>query len=212
MDRLRLRHRWLPERIRPVLSRAESHRVFCSRLSAKSSTCICDRAGCRQTPTPMPLSSDPVGMRPHLCQATQRDFFCGLHDRATGDGARISYAGAASARLLQDSAVCEGLGRQLYPQLDLWETAEPFMRRWAVRHLGAVAVITKLLNQGPRLWSELHRLPSLLDDTQTIDLRKQLANQQQELQALSDSCSKCSGAAERRRWWLGIAAGAAGAF
>ena len=29
----------------------------------------------------------------------------------------------------------EGLGRQLYPQLDLWETAEPFMRRWAVKHL-----------------------------------------------------------------------------
>ena len=25
----------------------------------------------------------------------------------------------------------EGLGRQLYPQLDLWETAQPFMQRWA---------------------------------------------------------------------------------
>jgi ubiquinone biosynthesis protein len=25
----------------------------------------------------------------------------------------------------------EGLGRQLYPQLDLWETAKPFMEEWA---------------------------------------------------------------------------------
>ena len=103
----------------------------------------------------------------------------------------------------------EGLGRQLYPQLDLWETAEPFMRRWAVRHLGAVAVITKLLNQGPRLWSELHRLPSVLDDTQTIDLRKQLANQQQELQALSDQLQQMQRRSRRRRWWVVIATFAA---
>ena len=25
----------------------------------------------------------------------------------------------------------EGLGRQLYPQLDLWKTAQPIMREWA---------------------------------------------------------------------------------
>jgi ubiquinone biosynthesis protein len=24
----------------------------------------------------------------------------------------------------------EGLGRQLYPELDLWTTAKPFMERW----------------------------------------------------------------------------------
>ena len=106
----------------------------------------------------------------------------------------------------------EGLGRQLYPQLDLWETAEPFMRHWAVRHLGAVAVITKLLSQGPRLWSELHRLPSLLDDTQTIDLRKQLAHQQHELQALSGQLQQMQRRSRRRRWWIGILAGAAGAL
>ena len=103
----------------------------------------------------------------------------------------------------------EGLGRQLYPQLDLWETAEPFMRRWAVRHLGAVAVIGKLLNQGPKLWSELHRLPSLLDDTQTIDLRKQLAHQQKDLQVLGDQLQEMLRRSRRRRWWVAIATVAA---
>jgi hypothetical protein len=49
------------------------------------------------------------------------------------------------------------------------------MQRWAVKHLGAVAVIGKLLENTPKLLSELHRLPELLDDTQTIELRKQLA-------------------------------------
>ena len=80
----------------------------------------------------------------------------------------------------------EGLGRQLYPQLDLWETAEPFMRRWAVKHLGPAAVLGKLLESTPKLLAELHRLPELLDDTQTIELRKQLAMQQNSLEQLQD--------------------------
>ena len=80
----------------------------------------------------------------------------------------------------------EGLGRQLYPQLDLWETAEPFMRRWAVKHLGPVAIIGKLLDNAPKLLAELHRLPELLDDTQTIELRKQLAIQQNNIEQLQD--------------------------
>ena len=80
----------------------------------------------------------------------------------------------------------EGLGRQLYPQLDLWETAEPFMRRWAVKHLGPAAVLGKLLESTPKLLAELHRLPELLDDTQTIELRKQLAMQQNNLEQLQD--------------------------
>ena len=80
----------------------------------------------------------------------------------------------------------EGLGRQLYPQLDLWETAEPFTRRWAVKHLGPVAVIGKLLDNAPKLLAELHRLPELLDDTPTIELRKQLAIQQNNIEQLQD--------------------------
>ena len=152
-------------------------------------------------------------MRSHFCEAAERDFLCCLHDRATGDGTKIWYAGPASARpAAKDPLYVEGLGRQLYPQLDLWETAEPFMRHWAVRHLGAVAVITKLLSQGPRLWSELHRLPSLLNDSQTIDLRKQLAHQQHELQALSGQLQQMQRRSRRRRWWIGILAGAAGAL
>jgi hypothetical protein len=83
------------------------------------------------------------------------------------------------------------------------------MRRWAVRHLSAVAVIGKLLNQGPKLWSELHRLPSLLDDTQTIDLRKQLAHQEKDLQELGDRLQHMQRRSRRRRWWLAIATVAA---
>ena len=97
----------------------------------------------------------------------------------------------------------EGLGRQLYPDLDLWETAEPFMQRWAVKHLGAVAVIGKLLENTPKLLSELHRLPELLDDTQTIELRKQLARQQDGLDTLQQQLQKTR-RQNRRQGLLGL--------
>ena len=78
----------------------------------------------------------------------------------------------------------EGLGRQLYPQLDLWETAQPFMQRWAARNLGPLAVLTKLLEQAPKLADNLHRLPELLRQD-TLPLRIELAQQQQTVDALS---------------------------
>ena len=78
----------------------------------------------------------------------------------------------------------EGLGRQLYPQLDLWETAQPFMQRWAARNLGPLAVLTKLLEQAPKLADNLHRLHELLRQD-TLPLRIELAQQQQTVDALS---------------------------
>lgn len=104
----------------------------------------------------------------------------------------------------------EGLGRQLYPQLDLWETAEPFMRRWAVRHLGPVAVIGKLLDNSPKLLAELHRLPELLDDKQTIELRKQLAIQQNRIERLHDQVQDQHHRSKRLGWFAGFLLSALG--
>ncbi len=35
----------------------------------------------------------------------------------------------------------EGLGRQLYPDLDLWHTAKPFMERWMEQRMGPAAML-----------------------------------------------------------------------
>ncbi|MEA3274318.1 MAG: ubiquinone biosynthesis regulatory protein kinase UbiB [Pseudomonadota bacterium] len=44
----------------------------------------------------------------------------------------------------------EGLGRQLYPELDLWTTAKPFMERWMREQFGAKAFIKRVQkNLGP---------------------------------------------------------------
>jgi len=80
----------------------------------------------------------------------------------------------------------EGLGRQLYPQLDLWQTAKPFLENWVKEQMGVKAVFTKIKENLP-FWNEkLPEMPDLLYDylntgkhhhQQQADLLKQLAQQ-----------------------------------
>lgn len=47
----------------------------------------------------------------------------------------------------------EGLGRQLYPQLDLWDTAKPFLQKWLDEQMGLKA-FTKSVRQKLPYWRE----------------------------------------------------------
>ncbi|CAI0895979.1 ubiquinone biosynthesis regulatory protein kinase UbiB [Serratia ficaria] len=59
----------------------------------------------------------------------------------------------------------EGLGRQLYPQLDLWTTAKPFLESWLRDQVGIPAVIRALKEKAP-FWAEkLPELPELFYDS-----------------------------------------------
>lgn len=56
----------------------------------------------------------------------------------------------------------EGLGRELYPDLDLWQTAKPFLERWMSEQIGTRSFIRNLRRQIP-LWGEkLPQLPMML--------------------------------------------------
>ncbi|WP_085343368.1 ubiquinone biosynthesis regulatory protein kinase UbiB [Vibrio sp. ArtGut-C1] len=59
----------------------------------------------------------------------------------------------------------EGLGRQLYPQLDLWETAKPFLEEWMMNQVGPQALVNAIKDRAP-FWAEkLPELPELLYDS-----------------------------------------------
>jgi ubiquinone biosynthesis protein len=76
----------------------------------------------------------------------------------------------------------EGLGRQLYPQLDLWKTAKPFLENWMKEQIGPRAMFKQLKENLP-FWSEkLPEMPDLLHDAmlQIKHLPKQLDQQHQE--------------------------------
>ncbi|MCC6608991.1 MAG: ubiquinone biosynthesis regulatory protein kinase UbiB [Burkholderiales bacterium] len=56
----------------------------------------------------------------------------------------------------------EGLGRQLDPQLNLWETAKPFLERWMDEQMGFAAFRRGIEAEAPR-WARLApQLPRLL--------------------------------------------------
>lgn len=59
----------------------------------------------------------------------------------------------------------EGLGRQLYPQLDLWTTAKPFLESWMRDQVGIPAVIRTLKEKAPYWVEKLPELPELLYDS-----------------------------------------------
>ena len=55
----------------------------------------------------------------------------------------------------------EGLGRQLYPELDLWKTAKPILRAWMQERVGPKALVTSLRQHWPDLAEALKVAPVL---------------------------------------------------
>ena len=56
----------------------------------------------------------------------------------------------------------EGLGRQLYPELDLWKTAKPYLERWMSEQVGLRSLVKGIQTHAP-LWAEkLPEIPILL--------------------------------------------------
>jgi ubiquinone biosynthesis protein len=56
----------------------------------------------------------------------------------------------------------EGLGRELYPELDVWNTASPILREWMRERVGPRAVFEALRRQLPELIEAARALPPLL--------------------------------------------------
>ena len=56
----------------------------------------------------------------------------------------------------------EGLGRQLYPELDLWRTAKPFLEQWMEEQVGARAMLRTLKDDMPYLVEKLPEMPGLI--------------------------------------------------
>lgn len=58
----------------------------------------------------------------------------------------------------------EGLGRQLYPDLDLWVTAKPFLEEWMEQQVGVRAMLRTLKEDMPYLLEKLPDMPDLIHD------------------------------------------------
>ena len=58
----------------------------------------------------------------------------------------------------------EGLGRQLYPELDLWNTAKPFLEQWLKDRYSPKSIIKKLKKNGPDIIEKISEVPMTLQE------------------------------------------------
>lgn len=56
----------------------------------------------------------------------------------------------------------EGLGRQLYPELNLWDTAKPFLEQWLAERYAPQTLLKRLQQDAPFWLETLPRIPDLL--------------------------------------------------
>ena len=72
---------------------------------------------------------------------------------------RFKYQVQPQLVLLQKTLLqVEGLGRQLYPDLDLWKTAKPIMEEWMRNRLGPSAMIARVRREAPHVAEMLPEL------------------------------------------------------
>ncbi|PVZ68139.1 ubiquinone biosynthesis regulatory protein kinase UbiB [Pelagibaculum spongiae] len=83
----------------------------------------------------------------------------------------------------------EGLGRQLYPELDLWATAKPFLKDWMKTQVGPKALWNDVKKNAPYWLETLPELPRLIHEglQQQRDGREQSQQQAQMLAQIAHS-------------------------
>ncbi|MEM1174052.1 MAG: ubiquinone biosynthesis regulatory protein kinase UbiB [Pseudomonadota bacterium] len=98
----------------------------------------------------------------------------------------------------------EGLGRDLYPRLDLWKTARPVLKKWMDEQVGPRAIVDDLRVNLPQIRQALRHLPvaarQIAEQAATGDLKLDV-----ESPAIKDIRSELAGQ-RRQRFWLVMAA------
>lgn len=94
----------------------------------------------------------------------------------------------------------EGLGRQLYPDLDLWETAQPFLTNWLAETYGPQAALKKIVKNAPRWLEELPEMPEKINAL--LDAQNQPSQQNGLINSIADLKQTQITGARKSRWAL----------
>jgi len=83
----------------------------------------------------------------------------------------------------------EGLGRQLYPQLNLWDTAQPYLENWVQERYSPQGLLKRMQRYAPSWMEQLPQIPdALLDNLQHLrTMENHTAQQQREIDQLRAS-------------------------
>lgn len=98
----------------------------------------------------------------------------------------------------------EGLGRQLYPDLDLWVTAKPFLEKWMREQMGPKRVMEEVRKQAPQWAGQLPQIPNLIFSalSQVSTQEERINHQTATIRELSTEIKKSRKRTSLR--WLGV--------
>lgn len=99
----------------------------------------------------------------------------------------------------------EGLGRQLYPDLDLWQTAHPFLEQWLKNRLHPRSFAEQLKRHGPEWLEKFPQVPGMIFGA--LESHRQLADAVPELQRMAQNLQQPR-RSHRRRSALALTAAA----
>ena len=100
----------------------------------------------------------------------------------------------------------EGLGRELYPELNLWETAQPFLEQWVQERYSPQTLWRRLQRQAPSWLEQLPMLPDVV--LENLQAPRDMALQAEREQRLQEEAAKLAQQRlwQRRRQLLAVAA------
>lgn len=101
--------------------------------------------------------------------------------------------------LLKTLVHVEGLGTDLYPQLDIWKLAKPILTEWVKAHMNPVKNLKDIGQQIPDLLLGAHDLPTLMIDSLN-GLKNQSYWHDRQLRELQDF--KLQAEMQQRRSWI----------
>lgn len=102
----------------------------------------------------------------------------------------------------------EGLGRQLYPQLDLWTTAKPYLEQWMHNRMGPKAIWKEIKRQAPAWVAHAPQMPELIRTTlnNVAQYPAQQKGLEQKLDRLTDELAQHSVSKKHRAFAVTISA------
>jgi ubiquinone biosynthesis protein len=101
---------------------------------------------------------EPIFQRP-LSEISLGDMLVSLFKAAR----RFNMEVQPSLVLLQKTLInVEGLGRQMYPELDLWTTAQPFLEKWLKERYSPKSVLKQFKQYIPDWLEQLPQIPPLV--------------------------------------------------
>lgn len=106
---------------------------------------------------------EPVLTQP-IDQINLAPILAGLLDMARTHGLQIP---PQLVLLLKTLIHIEGLGRELYPALDIWSLAQPLLKQWMTDRIGPKALLKRFTEDTPILLAGLPELPQMIFDALT---------------------------------------------